>query len=263
MNVTHRINSTVRHIPPLAIYIAGALPAFWFLYLGLTGGLGVEPIRALEHELGLFGLKLFIVVLAVTPLRTYAGISLFRIRRALGLLVFYYITLHLLVWLFLDVQIWSQILGDILKRPYITIGMAAFVLLIPLAVTSNNWSVRKLGAMRWRVWHLSGGDTGRAALRDAGQDLAGRADAVSGDDSTAVGDANPMESGASRGVTSDSVCESGESQGGFSTKWSNFLRLVHIWPPQACGKGKAGPGWGAIAANVITRKRPLLWHSLR
>ena len=153
MNVTHRINSTVRHIPPLAIYIAGALPAFWFLYLGLTGGLGVEPIRALEHELGLFGLKLFIVVLAVTPLRTYAGISLFRIRRALGLLVFYYITLHLLVWLFLDVQIWSQILGDILKRPYITIGMAAFVLLIPLAVTSNNWSVRKLGAMRWRVWH--------------------------------------------------------------------------------------------------------------
>ena len=153
MNVTHRINSTVRHIPPPAIYIAGALPAFWFLYLGLTGGLGVEPIRALEHELGLFGLKLFIVVLAVTPLRTYAGISLFRIRRALGLLVFYYITLHLLVWLFLDVQIWSQILGDILKRPYITIGMAAFVLLIPLAVTSNNWSVRKLGAMRWRVWH--------------------------------------------------------------------------------------------------------------
>ena len=153
MNVTHRINSTVRHIPPLAIYIAGALPAFWFLYLGLTGGLGVEPIRALEHELGLFGLKLFIVVLAVTPLRTDAGISLFRIRRALGLLVFYYITLHLLVWLFLDVQIWSQILGDILKRPYITIGMAAFVLLIPLAVTSNNWSVRKLGAMRWRVWH--------------------------------------------------------------------------------------------------------------
>lgn len=153
MNVTHRINSTVRHIPPLAIYIAGALPAFWFLYLGLTGGLGVEPIRALEHELGLFGLKLFIVVLAVTPLRTYAGISLFRIRRALGLLVFYYITLHLLVWLFLDVQIWSQILGDILKRPYITIGMAAFLLLIPLAVTSNNWSVRKLGAMRWRVWH--------------------------------------------------------------------------------------------------------------
>ena len=115
--------------------------------------MGVEPIRALEHELGLFGLKLFIVVLAVTPLRTYAGISLFRIRRALGLLVFYYITLHLLVWLFLDVQIWSQILGDILKRPYITIGMAAFVLLIPLAVTSNNWSVRKLGAMRWRVWH--------------------------------------------------------------------------------------------------------------
>ncbi len=152
-DILYRIGAVARHIPPLAIYIVGVLPAFWFLYLGLTGGLGVEPIKALEHELGLFGLQLFIVVLAVSPLRRHTGISLFRIRRALGLLVFYYITLHLLVWLFLDVQIWSQIWGDILKRPYITIGMAGFVLLIPLAVTSNNWSVRKLGARRWRTLH--------------------------------------------------------------------------------------------------------------
>ena len=153
MSVTHRINSVARHIPPTAIYIAGALPAFWFLYLGLTGGLGVEPIKALDHELGLMGLKLYVVVLAVTPLRNLTGISLFRIRRALGLLVFYYITLHLLVWLFLDVGIWRQIWADILKRPYITIGMSAFVLLIPLAATSNNWSVRKLGVLRWRSLH--------------------------------------------------------------------------------------------------------------
>ena len=153
MNVSHRINSVARHIPPTAIYIAGASPAFWFLYLGLTGGLGVEPIKALEHELGLMGLKLYVVVLAVTPLRNLTGISLFRIRRALGLLVFYYITLHLLVWLFLDVGIWRQIWADILKRPYITIGMSAFVLLIPLAATSNNWSVRKLGVLRWRSLH--------------------------------------------------------------------------------------------------------------
>lgn len=153
MSITHRINTVARHIPPTAIYIVGALPAFWFLYLGLTGGLGVEPIKALEHELGRFGLKLFVLVLAVTPLRNYTGISLFRIRRALGLLVFYYITLHLMVWLFLDVQIWSQIWGDILKRPYITIGMAGFLLLIPLAATSNNWSVRKLGVLRWRFLH--------------------------------------------------------------------------------------------------------------
>ena len=153
MSVTHRINTVARHVPPTAIYIAGASPAFWFLYLGLTGGLGVEPIKALEHELGLMGLKLYVVVLAVTPLRNLTGISLFRIRRALGLLVFYYITLHLLVWLFLDVGIWRQIWADILKRPYITIGMSAFVLLIPLAATSNNWSVRKLGVLRWRSLH--------------------------------------------------------------------------------------------------------------
>ena len=153
MSVTHRINTVARHVPPTAIYIAGASPAFWFLYLGLTGGLGVEPIKALEHELGLMGLKLYVVVLAVTPLRNLTGISLFRIRRALGLLVFYYITLHLLVWLFLVVGIWRQIWADILKRPYITIGMSAFVLLIPLAATSNNWSVRKLGVLRWRSLH--------------------------------------------------------------------------------------------------------------
>ncbi len=153
MTDVQQINGALRRVPAWAIYIVGALPAFWFLYLGLTGGLGVEPIRALEQELGLFGLKLFLAVLAVTPLRKLTGISLLRFRRALGLLVFYYITLHLLVWLFLDVQIWSQIWGDILKRPYITIGMAGFVLLIPLALTSNNWAVRRLGAMRWRIWH--------------------------------------------------------------------------------------------------------------
>ncbi len=153
MTAAQRINGALRRVPTGAIYIVGALPAFWFLYLGLTGGLGVEPIKALEHELGQFGLKLFVAVLAVTPLRNLTGISLIRFRRALGLLVFYYIALHLLVWLFLDVQIWSQIWADILKRPYITIGMTGFVLLIPLALTSNDWSVRKLGAARWQFWH--------------------------------------------------------------------------------------------------------------
>jgi len=153
MTIAQQINGALRRFPTWPIYIVGGLPAFWYLYLGLTGGLGVEPIKGLEHALGEFGLKLFVIVLAVTPLRTLTGISLLRFRRALGLLVFYYITLHLLVWLFLDVQIWSQIWADILKRPYITIGMAGFVLMIPLALTSNNWSLRKMGAMRWRLWH--------------------------------------------------------------------------------------------------------------
>ena len=97
-------------------------------------------------------LQFLIAGLAVTPLRRYLGINLLKFRRAIGLIAFYYVTLHLLVWLFLDVQILSQIVADILKRPYITIGMLGFALMVPLAITSNNWSVRKLGAA-WRRLH--------------------------------------------------------------------------------------------------------------
>lgn len=147
------INDHLRRMPTWPVYAAGLLLPFWFLYLGLTGGLGVEPIKELEHRLGELGLQVFIATLAVTPLRRFTGIALIKFRRALGLLTFYYIFLHLLVWLFLDVQIWSQIWADIVKRPYITIGMAGFLLLIPVALTSNNWSIRKMGAPKWRRLH--------------------------------------------------------------------------------------------------------------
>ncbi len=102
--------------------------------------------------MGELGLKVLIATLAITPLRKFAGLNLIKFRRALGLIGFAYIFLHLLVWLVLDVQIVSQIIKDILKRPYITIGMAGFVMMLPLAVTSNNWSIRKLGS-KWRGLH--------------------------------------------------------------------------------------------------------------
>lgn len=146
------LNRLVRRMPVSAVYITGALPPFVLLYMGATGRLGVEPIEALEHELGGLGLKLMIATLAITPLRRFVGLNLLRFRRALGVLTFYYICCHLLVWLFLDVQIAGQIWADILKRPYITIGIAAWVLMIPLAVTSNNRSVRFLGP-HWRRLH--------------------------------------------------------------------------------------------------------------
>jgi sulfoxide reductase heme-binding subunit YedZ len=130
----------------------GAVPPVWLFIAGLTGGLGVAPVKAMEHQMGEWALWLLIAGLCITPLRRFAGINLLRFRRAIGLLAFFYIVGHLLVWLVLDVQILSQIWRDILKRPYITIGMAAFVLLIPLAVTSNNFSIRKMGA-RWRQLH--------------------------------------------------------------------------------------------------------------
>lgn len=144
-----RLNQILRRVPAWLVYLLGALPAPWLFYQGLTGGLGVDPIEALEHRYGELALQLLIAVLAISPLRRFLGLNLLKFRRALGVLTFAYVSLHLLVWLALDVQLPSQIWADIVKRPYITVGMAAFVLMIPLAVTSNNLSVRKLGP-RWR-----------------------------------------------------------------------------------------------------------------
>lgn len=147
------INTALRRLPTWVLYLLGSLYPVWLLYLGMTGGLGADPVKALEHELGERALQLLILGLAVTPLRRFVGVNLIRFRRALGLLTFAYVALHLLVWLLLDVQIVSQILADIAKRPYITIGMAGFVLMVPLALTSNDASVKRLGR-KWKRLHL-------------------------------------------------------------------------------------------------------------
>lgn len=147
-----RVNGFARRVPTWVLYILYLLPVPYLLYLAQTGGLGREPIKALEHELGEIALQLLIIGLAITPLRRYLGLNLLKFRRTFGLLAFTYVALHLSVWLFLDVGIASQIWADILKRPYITIGMASFVLMVPLALTSNNWSLRKLGPA-WRKLH--------------------------------------------------------------------------------------------------------------
>lgn len=152
--VTDRINSTLRKIPTWFVYIVCLLPVPWLLYLAQTGGLGREPIKALEHELGEIALQLLVLGLAVTPLRQYLGLNLMKFRRAFGVLAFTYVTLHLAVWVVLDMSLlWGQMWADVWKRPYITIGMAGFAVLVPLAVTSNNLSVRKLGAQTWRKLH--------------------------------------------------------------------------------------------------------------
>lgn len=153
MSTVDRINRFARRVPEWLIYLICLLPVPWLLYLGQTGGLGREPIKALEHELGEIALQLLVIGLCISPLRSHLGINLIKFRRTFGLLAFIYVALHLLVWLVLDVGILSQIWSDILKRPYITIGMLGFALLLPLALTSNNWSVRKLGN-RWRKLHL-------------------------------------------------------------------------------------------------------------
>lgn len=146
------LNGFARRIPVWSVYLLLALPIPWFFYQGLNGGLGRDPVKGLEHLYGLWALRLLIAGLIVTPLRRTLGLNLLRFRRAIGVMTFVYVLSHLTVWATLDVQALSRVWADVLKRPYITIGMAGFLCLIPLAATSNNWSLRKLGA-RWRKLH--------------------------------------------------------------------------------------------------------------
>lgn len=147
-----RLNRFARRIPTWPLYLGALIPPAWYFYAGVSGQLGVDPVKAMEHKIGLLGLQVLIASLCITPLRRYAGLNLIKFRRALGLIAFFYIVLHLLVWIVLDVQIPSQVIADIYKRPYITIGMAAFVLIIPLAATSYNAAIRRLGR-NWRRLH--------------------------------------------------------------------------------------------------------------
>ena len=147
-----RINSLARRVPVWAVWLGFGWMAPWLVWQGATGGLGAEPIKALEHELGKIALQLLVLGLCLSPLRRYLGVNLLRFRRAIGLLAFCYVCLHLAVWLFLDLRDAGRIWADIVKRPYVTVGMTAFALMIPLAATSNNRSVRWLGP-RWRMVH--------------------------------------------------------------------------------------------------------------
>ncbi|MCV2872621.1 protein-methionine-sulfoxide reductase heme-binding subunit MsrQ [Defluviimonas sp. WL0050] len=151
MTLTDRINQAARRLPAWPIYIVGVLLPVWLFWQAASGALGVDPIKALEDRLGLWGLKLIVAGLCVTPLRRFAGVNLIKYRRSLGLLAFLYIVLHFLTWLLLDLGLrWEQALGDIIKRPYITVGMVGLLAMVPLALTSNDRAVRWLGSARWQ-----------------------------------------------------------------------------------------------------------------
>lgn len=137
------------------VYALGLLPLAWLVWRAATGGLGADPVKTLERDLGLLALQFLVAALAVTPLRRLTGVSLLRFRRALGVLAFVHAALHFTVWLSLDLAFrWGEIGADIVKRPYVTLGFAAFLMLVPLAATSNDLSVRRMGAAAWRRLHL-------------------------------------------------------------------------------------------------------------
>lgn len=148
------LNGALRRVPVWAVCGLGLVPLAVLVWRGLSGGLGIDPVKTLEHQLGLTALQLLLAGLLVTPLRRWTGVNLIRYRRAIGLLAFLYAALHLLVWLWLDLQLrWSEIGADLVKRPYVIVGMLGFACLVPLAMTSNGWSVRRLGAAAWQRLH--------------------------------------------------------------------------------------------------------------
>ena len=117
--------------------------------------LGANPVEELLHELGLWSLRFLVITLAITPLKDIVGRPWpLAFRRMLGLFAFFYVLLHFLTWFAIDQEMyWPGILTDIAKRPFITIGFAALLMLIPMAVTSTNGWIRRLGAQRWRKLH--------------------------------------------------------------------------------------------------------------
>ena len=138
-----------------AVSLACLAPLLWLAWRGFDGQLGANPIEKIIRNLGVWGLRLLIVGLTITPLsRLLRQPRLIRLRRPIGLFAFGYIVLHLSTYIGVDQYFdWAAIWKDILKRPFITIGMAAFVMLIPMAATSFNAAIRWLGAQRWRGLH--------------------------------------------------------------------------------------------------------------
>jgi len=146
---------TVDGIVIWAVSLACLLPLLWLAWRGYQGDLGANPIEKVIRNLGVWGLRLLIIGLTITPLaRILKKPRLIRVRRPIGLFAFGYIVLHLSTYIGVDQYFdWHAIWKDILKRPFITIGMAAFVMLIPMAATSFNAAIRRLGPLNWRRLH--------------------------------------------------------------------------------------------------------------
>jgi sulfoxide reductase heme-binding subunit YedZ len=148
-----RVNALARRVPTSVVYLFGLVPLGLLVWGAVFGGLGPDPVKAIERGLGERGLQFLLASLAITPLRR-AGLNLLRFRRALGLLSFIYVTLHLLAWVWLDMGLrWGEMLADLTKRPFVILGMVGFVVMIPLAATSWNGAIRRLGAAAWNRLH--------------------------------------------------------------------------------------------------------------
>lgn len=148
--------------PPIGLakailFVVCLIPVAHLTQRWFADALGANPIEAITRGTGDWTLRFLLITLAVTPLRRLTGLHwLLRLRRMLGLFCFFYASLHFTTYIWLDQFFDLQgIAKDVLKRPFITVGFTAFVLLIPLAATSNNFSIRRLGGRQWQSLHRS------------------------------------------------------------------------------------------------------------
>lgn len=147
------LQQRIRWSKPI-LFLVCLLPLCLLVLRTVGNDLGANPVETLTHDTGDWALRFLLISLAVTPLRLLTGKAwLIRYRRMLGLFAFFYALLHFIIYLWIDQGfLWSEIVADILKRPYITIGFAAFLILLPLAATSTKGMVRRLGK-RWTSLH--------------------------------------------------------------------------------------------------------------
>jgi sulfoxide reductase heme-binding subunit YedZ len=138
----------------LLVFALSLLPFAWLVYATFTNTLGVNPAETLQVETGIWAFRFLLATLAVTPIRRVTGWNrAIQYRRMLGLFAFFYATLHLFAYVLFDTAFaWDVLVDDLAKRPFIAAGMAAFALMVPLALTSTRGSIRRLGR-RWQVLH--------------------------------------------------------------------------------------------------------------
>lgn len=138
-----------------AVFVLASLPFLWLVFAAFADRLGANPAEALIRSLGDWTLRFLVLVLAITPLRVSLGWpALARLRRMVGLFVFFYACLHLLAYAWFDMEFdVAGIAADVAKRPFILVGFLSWLLLVPLAATSFNRAIRALGARRWQWLH--------------------------------------------------------------------------------------------------------------
>jgi sulfoxide reductase heme-binding subunit YedZ len=137
------------------LFVVCLLPLAGLVWDGIHENLGANPVETIRLFTGDWTLRFLLITLAVTPVRRLTGWNVvIRVRRMLGLFAFFYAALHIISYVWLDqFFMWDLIIEDVYKRPYITVGFTAFMLLIPLALTSTNGMVRRLGGKRWQRLH--------------------------------------------------------------------------------------------------------------